>query len=221
MRCDTGNRSLQSRNCRLILAPRRCPCRRGVNGARRARCVYRGNSGMPPAKPACLQETRAGSPHPPCRSHPPLLTMHARSRPSLPCRGSPDKRCRCRHRIRRPDRPAANDSHAGIFSAHHRCPAGADRDNSRIASAPRLRGRSAPVETSGARPDCAGRPAPAGISPPAPVPVILKVTFCCPPETFTVPIARDPSWQDRQSLELPPGCASWPAIVSASIDEDM
>ena len=56
-----------------------------------------------------------------------------------------------------------------------------------------------------------GVPVPPGITPPAPVPVIGTdivpgvVGEPCPPSTFTLPIASVPSWQDRHSLELPPG----------------
>jgi hypothetical protein len=64
-------------------------------------------------------------------------------------------------------------------------------------------------------------PSPAGIVSPGPAPVIGTETLRLPPSTLTELIASVPSWQDRQSFELPAGCASCPAIVSASSDEEL
>jgi hypothetical protein len=61
-----------------------------------------------------------------------------------------------------------------------------------------------------------GPRAAAGIVPLGPVPVIGMLTLVSPLSTLTLPIASVPSWQDRQSLELPPGVALKPAAIDCA-----
>ena len=69
-------------------------------------------------------------------------------------------------------------------------------------------------------------PLPAGITPPVPVPVMGIETEPCtvaeptPFRTFTLPIATVPSWHDRHSFELPPGCSRAPWMACASSEDD-
>ena len=67
--------------------------------------------------------------------------------------------------------------------------------------------------------EAGGGPAPAGMVPPAPVPVIVMDWLALPLSTLTLPMAMVPSWQDRHRRDRPPGpCESSSRLASIELE---